>query len=174
MIEAYTTFLVVPDNIRDVLISRFEYVVAEKEVVPDLTESIRLCVTCKDWCPKQALSSVIFLYLIDRFPVLTQYHAIAARNGSTCDVSNRRWQPNLQEVTVGPVLLVRFDTRKKLTVMTFVPIPAMEESSQMPPPREAVVDQERIESLLIWRKIFLSNISTCGRSGILGNSSSFH
>lgn len=40
-----------PDNIREVLISRYEYVVAEKEVIPDLTDQIRLCDHCSDWCP---------------------------------------------------------------------------------------------------------------------------
>ncbi|RDB15348.1 Lid2 complex component snt2 [Hypsizygus marmoreus] len=40
-----------PDNIRETLISRYEYVVAEKEVIPDLTDAIRLCETCQDWCP---------------------------------------------------------------------------------------------------------------------------
>ncbi|KDQ61451.1 hypothetical protein JAAARDRAFT_190222 [Jaapia argillacea MUCL 33604] len=40
-----------PTHIRDVLISRYEYVVAEKEVVPDLTDTLRLCNTCTEWCP---------------------------------------------------------------------------------------------------------------------------
>ncbi|KAG6900023.1 hypothetical protein C0993_004080 [Termitomyces sp. T159_Od127] len=39
-----------PDNIRETLISRYEYVVAEKEVIPDLTDTIRLCNTCQEWC----------------------------------------------------------------------------------------------------------------------------
>ncbi|KAG6336457.1 hypothetical protein ID866_2628 [Astraeus odoratus] len=39
-----------PENIRKVLISRYEYVVAEKEVVPDLTDTLRLCATCDKWC----------------------------------------------------------------------------------------------------------------------------
>lgn len=39
-----------PDNIRQVLISRYEYVVAEKDVVPDLTDTLRLCATCSEWC----------------------------------------------------------------------------------------------------------------------------
>ncbi|EJC99959.1 uncharacterized protein FOMMEDRAFT_159536 [Fomitiporia mediterranea MF3/22] len=39
-----------PPHIRDVLVSRYEYVVAEKEVVPDLTDSLRLCETCGEWC----------------------------------------------------------------------------------------------------------------------------
>ncbi|KAJ7118460.1 hypothetical protein C8R43DRAFT_960426 [Mycena crocata] len=39
-----------PDNIRDTLISRYEYVVAEKEVIPDLTDVLRLCDTCQVWC----------------------------------------------------------------------------------------------------------------------------
>ncbi|KIJ65499.1 hypothetical protein HYDPIDRAFT_39434 [Hydnomerulius pinastri MD-312] len=39
-----------PDNVRQVLISRYEYVVAEKDVVPDLTDTLRLCGTCSQWC----------------------------------------------------------------------------------------------------------------------------
>lgn len=39
-----------PDHIRQTLISRYEYVVAEKEVVPDLTDALRLCATCGQWC----------------------------------------------------------------------------------------------------------------------------
>jgi hypothetical protein len=42
----------VPDRIREVLTSRYEYIVAEKEVVADLTDNIRLCATCNDWCPR--------------------------------------------------------------------------------------------------------------------------
>lgn len=40
-----------PDNIRETLISRYEYVVAEKEVIPDLTDHLRTCDTCSEWCP---------------------------------------------------------------------------------------------------------------------------
>ncbi|KAI0339680.1 hypothetical protein BDW22DRAFT_1486765 [Trametopsis cervina] len=43
----------IPDNIRDTLVARYEYVVAEKEVVPDLTDSLRSCATCEKWCPPQ-------------------------------------------------------------------------------------------------------------------------
>ncbi|KAL0953950.1 hypothetical protein HGRIS_005111 [Hohenbuehelia grisea] len=39
-----------PENIRETLISRYEYVVTEKEVVPDLTDALRLCDTCVAWC----------------------------------------------------------------------------------------------------------------------------
>jgi hypothetical protein len=42
---------VVPDQIRENLTTRYEYVVAEKDVIPDLTDSIRLCGTCTEWCP---------------------------------------------------------------------------------------------------------------------------
>jgi hypothetical protein len=42
----------VPDNIRDTLTSRYEYVVAEKEVIPDLTDILRLCEGCQIWCPR--------------------------------------------------------------------------------------------------------------------------
>ncbi|KAJ7117733.1 hypothetical protein C8R44DRAFT_626844 [Mycena epipterygia] len=41
----------IPDNIRDTLTSRYEYVVAEKEVIPDLTDVLRLCESCQVWCP---------------------------------------------------------------------------------------------------------------------------
>ncbi|KAJ7066423.1 hypothetical protein C8F01DRAFT_981507 [Mycena amicta] len=40
-----------PDNIRETLIERYEYVVAEKEVLPDLTDVLRLCDACQVWCP---------------------------------------------------------------------------------------------------------------------------
>ncbi|RDX51269.1 hypothetical protein OH76DRAFT_1505916 [Lentinus brumalis] len=46
-----TTVRNVPAHIREVLISRYEYIVAEREVVPDLTDDLRLCETCKKWCP---------------------------------------------------------------------------------------------------------------------------
>ncbi|KAI0287346.1 hypothetical protein BC826DRAFT_917324 [Russula brevipes] len=42
-----------PTHIRDVLTSRYEYVVAEKEIVPDLTDTLRNCDTCSKWCPPQ-------------------------------------------------------------------------------------------------------------------------
>ncbi|KAF7370427.1 Lid2 complex component snt2 [Mycena sanguinolenta] len=40
-----------PDKIRETLQDRYEYIVAEKEVVPDLTDVLRLCDTCEVWCP---------------------------------------------------------------------------------------------------------------------------
>ncbi|RPD53362.1 hypothetical protein L227DRAFT_581377 [Lentinus tigrinus ALCF2SS1-6] len=46
-----TTVRNVPAHIREVLVSRYEYIVAEREVVPDLTDDLRLCETCKKWCP---------------------------------------------------------------------------------------------------------------------------
>ncbi|KAJ2911836.1 hypothetical protein MD484_g8581, partial [Candolleomyces efflorescens] len=42
-----------PDHIRELLISRYEYVVAEKEVIPDLTDHMRLCDNCQGWCPRR-------------------------------------------------------------------------------------------------------------------------
>jgi hypothetical protein len=46
-----TNILLVPDNVRKILTDRYEYVVAEKEVIPDLTDAVRLCGTCQEWCP---------------------------------------------------------------------------------------------------------------------------
>ncbi|KZV70846.1 hypothetical protein PENSPDRAFT_685129 [Peniophora sp. CONT] len=39
----------VPENVREVLVDRYEYVVAEKEVIPDLTDDMRTCETCTKW-----------------------------------------------------------------------------------------------------------------------------
>ncbi|KAF5351332.1 hypothetical protein D9758_008025 [Tetrapyrgos nigripes] len=41
----------IPENVRNTLIERYEFVVAEKEVIPDLTDTIRLCESCTEWCP---------------------------------------------------------------------------------------------------------------------------
>jgi len=45
-------YISVPKHIRDNLIERYEYVVAEKEVIPDLTDNIRNCKSCEEWCPR--------------------------------------------------------------------------------------------------------------------------
>lgn len=50
----------VPSNIRDELTSRYEYVVAEKEIVPDLTDTLRNCDTCSKWCPPYVLHTCSF------------------------------------------------------------------------------------------------------------------
>ena len=50
-INCCADFPTVPQHIRDVLTSRYEYVVTEKEVVPDLTDKIRLCGHCNEWTP---------------------------------------------------------------------------------------------------------------------------
>lgn len=44
--------IIVPDEVRETLTSRYEYVVCEKEVVPELTDEIHLCQNCDKWCPK--------------------------------------------------------------------------------------------------------------------------
>ncbi|CAG8572653.1 16125_t:CDS:10, partial [Acaulospora colombiana] len=40
-----------PSQIKDVLVSRYEFVVCEREALPDLQDNLRLCETCGDWCP---------------------------------------------------------------------------------------------------------------------------
>ena len=47
-----------PQHIKEVLQSRYEYVVAEKDVVTDLTDSLRLCKNCGE-CEKRR--SVMFI-----------------------------------------------------------------------------------------------------------------
>ncbi|KLO07425.1 hypothetical protein SCHPADRAFT_945298 [Schizopora paradoxa] len=39
-----------PAHIKEVLVLRYEYVVAEKEVTNELTDSLRLCQSCMEWC----------------------------------------------------------------------------------------------------------------------------
>lgn len=34
---------------------------AEKEVIPDLTDALRLCETCRDWCPRWVIKMMVFL-----------------------------------------------------------------------------------------------------------------
>lgn len=40
-----------PPEIREVLQSRYEFVVAERDVIGDLTDTLRLCETCDKWAP---------------------------------------------------------------------------------------------------------------------------
>ncbi|KAF8757602.1 PHD-zinc-finger like domain [Rhizoctonia solani] len=40
-----------PANIREILQSRYEFVVAERDVIGDLTDNLRLCETCEKWAP---------------------------------------------------------------------------------------------------------------------------
>ncbi|KAF8673463.1 PHD-like zinc-binding domain [Rhizoctonia solani] len=42
-----------PANIREILQSRYEFVVAERDVIGDLTDNLRLCETCEKWAPSQ-------------------------------------------------------------------------------------------------------------------------
>jgi len=53
----------VPTRIRDELTSRYEYVVAEKDIVPDLTDALRNCDTCSNWCPPYVPCSPIHHFL---------------------------------------------------------------------------------------------------------------
>ncbi|CAE6419711.1 unnamed protein product [Rhizoctonia solani] len=40
-----------PAEIREVLQTRYEFVVAERDVIGDLTDNLRLCETCEKWAP---------------------------------------------------------------------------------------------------------------------------
>jgi epoxyqueuosine reductase QueG len=42
----------VPDNVRELLCARYEYIAAEKEIIPTLTGDIRVCDACGEWCPQ--------------------------------------------------------------------------------------------------------------------------
>ncbi|KAJ7580151.1 hypothetical protein C8J56DRAFT_795466 [Mycena floridula] len=39
-----------PDDVRTNLLDKYEYIVTEKETIPELTDAIRLCQQCKKWC----------------------------------------------------------------------------------------------------------------------------
>ena len=39
----------VPDSILDVLKSRYQFIIAEREAVFELNEPYQTCSTCKDW-----------------------------------------------------------------------------------------------------------------------------
>jgi hypothetical protein len=41
---------VVPANVKATLMERYQFIVAEKEIVPDLIDALRTCDTCSEWC----------------------------------------------------------------------------------------------------------------------------
>lgn len=43
----------VPERIKRVLVRRYEFLVTEKEMVPDLTDGFRTCHTCEEWASPQ-------------------------------------------------------------------------------------------------------------------------
>lgn len=50
-VEGRSQSVPVPQHIKLILTQRYQFIVAEKEVVPDLLDSLRSCDTCADWCP---------------------------------------------------------------------------------------------------------------------------
>lgn len=40
----------VPANVKAILMERYQFIVAEKEIVPDLIDALRTCDTCSEWC----------------------------------------------------------------------------------------------------------------------------
>jgi hypothetical protein len=45
--------MVVPQDVRDALTSRYEYVITEREMVADLTDPFRTCCVCEEWASSQ-------------------------------------------------------------------------------------------------------------------------
>lgn len=43
---------IVPKNVKDNLITRYDMIVTEKECVAELTDELRTCDTCNEWCPR--------------------------------------------------------------------------------------------------------------------------
>ena len=105
---------IVPAHIKEVLVSRYEYVVAEKEVVPDLTDALRLCETCSEWCAQCVLSPLESKYPPESLyftKALTLCNAIVVKITSICLVSRLLLSPSLLVAMVGPVHRVQDDTK---------------------------------------------------------------
>jgi hypothetical protein len=61
---------IVPDYVRRVLTKRYEFLVTEKEIVADLTDTFRTCRTCLEWASSQ--ESVKCEYVFRTIGVITR------------------------------------------------------------------------------------------------------
>jgi hypothetical protein len=43
----------VPPHVREMLLSRYEYLVTERDMVADLTDAFRSCCVCEQWAASQ-------------------------------------------------------------------------------------------------------------------------
>ena len=160
--------MIVPKHIRQVLATRYEYVIAEKEVVADLVDDLRLCSKCGDWCPT-------WVDMMDSFPMAdahstpdqNPYSVQAAVVTSIWHVSHHRFWLSRPEGTDGPVRLVRKSAQIRSILVS--------EKSLPPKIRIAVLfrrsDRNIVKSVIqissILRMIMITTIK-CGRSAILG------
>ena len=51
--HALRRLIAVPTNVREALLSRYEYLVTEKEMISDLTDDFRSCCVCEKWAASQ-------------------------------------------------------------------------------------------------------------------------
>jgi hypothetical protein len=170
---------VVPEHIREVLIMRYEYVVAEKEIVPDLTDALRNCETCSQWCPPYVCcSSYPFLALSSTSAPssLSLCHldkkrsgAIVASRSSTWAVYNHRLLPSPPAAMAGRVVLARVHTNR-LSRGTTCGTRHYRRQNQNPTLPQRVAAGGRVKTAHSRRKrrVCRSVTSRCGRSDILG------
>lgn len=105
--------LLVPGHIKDVIVSRYEFLVCEREALPDLQDTLRLCETCGDWCPGSARPSNPLFYYTDNSLGLSQLCASYAGSISTWNALIHPCYPNPLEGTAGPARTVTTDARSR-------------------------------------------------------------
>jgi uncharacterized protein (DUF2237 family) len=158
---------------------RYEYVVAEKEIVPDLTDALRNCETCSKWCPPYVCySSYPFLALSSTcvpsplsicHPDKKRSGAIVANPSSTWAVCNHRLLLSLPAAMAGRVVLARVHTNR-LSRDTTCDTRHYPQQNRNPtlPQRVAAVGRVRTAHSRRKRRVSRSVTSRCGRSDILG------
>jgi hypothetical protein len=152
------------------LLERFQFVIAEKEVVPDLVDDLRSCDTCGEWCSPYVFSSNLQYWSIsnDYFTLGPMpFDAIAARISTTCRVCNRHWRRNPPRAMVGRVPLAPRSTRI-LSIVKELDRKARHGIQSLEPNQS---NQPRVTHLLFPPLTSIkkrSDISKCGRIATLG------
>lgn len=159
-----------PDDIRQNLLDRYEYVVAEKEVIPDLTDALRLCKPCQLWCPRRVMTfQVLVIKISESSAVPTQCNATDVNSSFTCAAFSLLLLPNLPAATGGLVHLVPASTRNRLTVAKSVTYPRLCRNPRPMLPRLGEeVGRARIGPRRRERRKSLLNTSECGPFVTLG------
>ena len=62
--------MVVPPDVREKLVQRYEYLVTEKEMVADLTDTFRSCCVCTQWAASQ--ESVRCEWVLNRIALMAE------------------------------------------------------------------------------------------------------
>lgn len=145
-------------------------------MIPELTDSVRLCGTCTEWCPTSAYSmaycgSILTLFLFLSI-VWILFFVIDARSGFTCDVFSPLLPLSPREAMVGLVLRAHGSMKKRSIATTsalLLPLKLTTEGLNLMH-RHRVVGDALVKTNLLLRnkKTDLSNILICGHSVISG------